>query len=149
MKTYIYKFADGTESAVEVSDELYALLEKMDDRADLDNRRERRRHISMEYLVEKSVEPTVTEEYFADGLLENLEDESLYEGIAALLPTQQELLKRRFVIGMTVKDIAEQDGIKSCSVSKKFERIYRKLYFFTQDRQLLPSAVAISVGVKN
>ena len=37
MKTITYKFADGTTSAVEVSDEFYSLYEDMERRTDCPN----------------------------------------------------------------------------------------------------------------
>jgi DNA-directed RNA polymerase specialized sigma subunit len=50
---YTYKFVDGFESAVEVSSELAAVLESLDEQEKNDNRRETRRHISSDILTEK------------------------------------------------------------------------------------------------
>lgn len=127
MKTYIYRFADGMTSAVEVEDSLYDLLTELDRQERYGARRETRRHVSMEMLVEKGVEPTVMDEYFIDDAFGNMDNENLQKGIFKLLPTQRDLLHRRFAQGQTVTEIAEEDGIAVCSVSKKLGRIYKKL----------------------
>ena len=52
MKNYTYKFADGMKSVVEVDDELYGILIEMDRQEKYGNRRETRRHVSLETLTE-------------------------------------------------------------------------------------------------
>lgn len=62
MKNYTYKFADGMKSVVEVDDELYGILIEMDRQEKYGNRRETRRHVSLETLTEMNVEPSYTDE---------------------------------------------------------------------------------------
>lgn len=147
MKTYTYKFADGTTSVVEVEDELYDLLTEMDKEEKYGNRRETRRHVSMENLVEHCVEPSYEDEYAPDDILEYIDDPELHYAVSMLTEPQKKLLVRRFVKGFTVKDIAEIDGVKECSVSNRFARIQKKIENFLPDRKLLPDFVAIGVGV--
>ena len=130
MKNYTYKFADGTKSVVEVTDELYDILTEMDKQERHGNRRETRRHVSLESLADMSLEPSVLDEYFEDNVFGNMNNERLQEGFAKLLPTQQNLLCRLFVERKTVTEVAQEDGIAVCSVSKKLERIYKKLKNF-------------------
>lgn len=146
MKEYTYKFADGTTSTVEVDDELYEILDQMDKDERNQNRRETRKHDSYEWLEEQCVEPGTTDDYFTADAFFNIENEELQAAIAELPPSQQDLLRRRFFEGKMVKEIAEQDGIASCTVSKKFARIYKKLENFLGECQFLPSPVAIGVG---
>lgn len=130
MKTITYKFADGTTSKVEVSDEIYALCEEMEIEEKSSERRETRRHISMESLVEMNLEPTVTDEYFKDEVFKDMESEHLQQAISQLLPSQITLLKRVFYEGESVTEIAKNDGIAVCSVSNRLARIYKKLKKF-------------------
>ncbi len=130
MKTITYKFADGTTSKVEVSDEIYALCEEMEIEEKSSERRETRRHVSMESLVEMNLEPTVTDEYFKDEVFKNMESERLQQAISQLLPSQIALLKRVFYEGKSVTEIAKNDGIAVCSVSNRLARIYKKLKKF-------------------
>ena len=60
---------------------------------------------------------------------------------------QKKLLVRLYLKGLTVTDIAEQDGVAVCSISNRMARIYKKIEKFLPDRKLLPDFVAISVGV--
>lgn len=130
METITYKFADGTTSKVEVSDEIYALCEEMEIEEKSSERRETRRHISMESLVEMNLEPTVTDEYFKDEVFKDMESEHLQQAISQLLPSQITLLKRVFYEGESVTEIAKNDGIAVCSVSNRLARIYKKLKKF-------------------
>lgn len=130
MKTITYKFADGTTSKVEVSDEIYALCEEMEIEEKSSERRETRRHISMESLVEMNLEPTVTDEYFKDEVFKDMESEHLQQAISQLLPSQITLLKRVFYEGESITEIAKNDGIAVCSVSNRLARIYKKLKKF-------------------
>lgn len=130
MKTYTYKFADGTKSVVEVEDELYDLLIEMDKEEKYGNRRETRRHVSMETLTEMNVEPSYTDEYNFDEIFGGMENEQLQEAISQLLPTQQDLLNRVFVERQTVSEIAASDGVAVCSISNRLARIYKKLKNF-------------------
>ena len=130
MKTITYKFADGTTSKVEVSDEIYAICEEMEIEEKSSDRRETRRHVSMESLVEMNLEPTVTDEYFKDEVFKNMESERLQQAISQLLPSQIALLKRLFYEGESLTEIAKNDGIAVCSVSNRLARIYKKLKKF-------------------
>ena len=130
MKTITYKFADGTTSKVEVSDEIYALCEEIEIEEKSSERRETRRHVSMESLVEMNLEPTVTEEYYKDEVFKDMESERLQQAISQLLPSQITLLKRVFYEGESVTEIAKNDGIAVCSVSNRLARIYKKLKKF-------------------
>ncbi len=130
MKTITYKFADGTTSKVEVSDEIYALCEEMEIEEKSSERRETRRHVSMESLVEMNLEPTVTDEYFKNEVFKDMESERLQQAISQLLPSQIALLKRVFYEGESITEIAKNDGIAVCSVSNRLARIYKKLKKF-------------------
>ncbi len=148
MKTYIYKFADGTTSAVEVTDELYAVLREEDEAERNKNRAETRRHTSIDELAELGVEPSYTDEYFAGELSESIEDPALREAVLSLTAPQKRLLTRLYMEKQTVTEIAEQEGVAVCSISKRLERIYKKIRNFMPDRQLLPVPVAICVGAE-
>jgi len=130
MKTYTYKFADGTKSVVEVEDKLYDLLIEMDKEEKYGNRRETRRHVSLETLTEMNVEPSYTDEYNFDEIFGGMENEQLQEAISQLLPSQQDLLNRVFVERQTVSEIAASDVVAVCSISNRLARIYKKLKNF-------------------
>lgn len=130
MKNYKYIFVDGTSKTVEVTDGLYKLLHELDLEEKRNERREHRRHVSLEALVECNSEPTACDEYFVcDGFVE-VENERLQAGIESLLPRQQDLLYRLFCEGQSMREIAESDGVAPCSISNRLARIYKKLANF-------------------
>ena len=50
MKEYIYKFADGMKSVVAVEDKLFEVLKGLDQAEKYGNRKETRRHVSLDEL---------------------------------------------------------------------------------------------------
>ena len=130
MKEYTYKFADGSKSTVEVADEIYDILIEMDKQEKYGNRRETRRHISLESLMEQGLEPSIIDDYLAESRVINMNNERLQEGIKQLLPAQQELLYKVYVDQLTVTEIAKSEGVAVCSVSKRLGRIHKKLESF-------------------
>lgn len=130
MASYTYKFIDGTESVVEISDELCELLKEMDIEERHGNRRERRRHVSSDRIVGTDGEPATIDDYLFETIFEKIENEDLRKAILKLSESQKDLIIRRFFKAEKVKDIAKSLGCASCSVSKKFERIYKKIEEF-------------------
>jgi len=53
MQTYKYKFCDGTVSEVEINDEQYELLKKMDKEEKENNRRHIRQNVPLKVLLKK------------------------------------------------------------------------------------------------
>jgi RNA polymerase sigma factor (sigma-70 family) len=122
METIDYKFADGTKSRVEVSDELYKTAKELTDKERLNNKGERHKRLSLELLAAKKQESNDSEK-----IAGNITYERLNAALARLPPTQQALLDRKFVAGLTAKEIAKSDGIAVRTVRRKLERIYKKL----------------------
>ena len=56
MPTIKYTFADGTTSEIEVTEEIYALHEQLATEEKRNDKRETRRHISLNYLNERGIE---------------------------------------------------------------------------------------------
>jgi RNA polymerase sigma factor (sigma-70 family) len=76
----------------------------------------------LELLAAKKQESNDSEKIAGDITYERLN-----AALARLPPTQQALLDRKFVAGLTAKEIAKSDGIAVRTVRRKLERIYKKL----------------------
>lgn len=149
---YTYYFADGTKCTVtaqDVGQEWINELYDLDDKEKSNNRKNTRRHVSIDKLVEMNVEPSYEDEYSPEDILEYIDDPELHYAVSMLTEPQKKLLVRLYLKGLTVTDIAEQDGVAVCSISNRMARIYKKIEKFLPDRKLLPDFVAISVGVIN
>lgn len=128
--SYTYYFADGTNSTItakDVGQDLINMLYDMDDEERNHNRRERRRHISIDMLTEKCLEPSCEDEHNFGALLGEMENEQLQDSLKLLTPAQQNLLYSHLVERNTVSEIAADQGVAVCSISKRLERIYKKI----------------------
>lgn len=111
MKEYIYRFADGTKSVVEVSDELYAFLKEEDKREKFGNRRETRRHVSLDELAESGIEPPVFDKYDYDKSFANMLSEKLHKAIKNIDAERKDLLYAVFYERKKLKEIAEEQKV--------------------------------------
>lgn len=130
---YTYYFADGSKSVVTAQDigqQWIDILYKMDDEERNHNRRERRRHISIDMLTEKCLEPSCEDEHNFGVLLGEMENEQLQDALKLLTPAQQNLLYSHLVECNTVTEIALDEGVAVCSISNRLARIYKKLKNF-------------------
>ena len=75
MKEYTYYFNDGTTSTVEVSDELYEILDMLDKKEENNNRKNTRRHSSYEWLEENGIEIADPNSDFTKENIENKKSE--------------------------------------------------------------------------
>jgi len=127
LKTVIYRFADGTASEVEVEDELYAELERMDKEDKKNERRETRRHISLSKLTELGIEPTVTDEYDGIDPFGKIRDDELYDAIHNLDCKQKGLLYRVYYEQVTLKEMAEEEKVSSAAICMRLRTILSQL----------------------
>lgn len=127
MKTVTYKFADGTKSEVQVSDELYAVIEEMEKAERSSNRRETRRHVSLESLAEKCIDPPTEDEYDWGEIFQNIKDERLSEAIDKLDKTDKELLYKVYYERMTLKKIAREEKVSPQAISWRLNTILSQL----------------------
>ena len=127
MHTIVYKFVDGTKSIVEVSDEFYALYLEVEREERNAEKRETRRHVSLDYLNSFGIDFADPDGDALDNLLKNFADERLKKAIEMLLPVQIELIKLVFVDRVPMKIIAEHEGVCNSAISNRLNRIYEKL----------------------
>ena len=127
MKAYIYRFMDGTKCAVEVSDELYKELERLDKDEYNNWQRENRRHVSLEMLVENSVEPTVTDAYFTDELFGAIQSENVQTALESLSEKQRNLLSKVVLEKMSFRKIAKEMNVSKEAIRQQYSVILRKM----------------------
>lgn len=127
MPTIKYKFADGTTSEIEVSDELYALHLQLVQEEKRNHWWETRRHTSLNYLMELGVDFTdnAADLLTAVELREN--DERIHKAIATLSERQRELAQKVFFEGMTLTAIAKEKGVSQSAISQQLATVIKKL----------------------
>ena len=125
-----YKFADGTTSEIEVSDEFYALHLQLLQEEKRNHWRETRRHTSLNYLMELGVDFIDTAADLLAAVELREDDERVHKAIAKLSDKQRALLDKVFNQNMSLREIARQTGVSHQALSKQLATIYRKLKKF-------------------
>ncbi len=111
MKEYIYKFADGMKSVVAVEDKLFEVLKGLDQAEKYGNRKETRRHVSLDELWDNGMNVPVFDEHTFGELFANLPNEELFEAVKNLAVEQKELLKKVFYERKRLKEIASEQKV--------------------------------------
>ena len=127
MQTIKYKFADGTTSEIEVTDEIYSLHLQLLQEEKRNHWRETRRHISLNYLLENGVDFTdnAADSFVAVELREN--EERIHNAINQLTDKQRELAQKVFFEGMTLTDIAKEKGVSQPAITQQLATVIKKL----------------------
>lgn len=85
------------------------------------NRKETRRHCSLDYLIEEGLEPGVNTLDEVDQRID------LKNALSKLPGTQREVLKMYFYEDMTMEQIAEAKGVSKPAVCQQIERATAQL----------------------
>lgn len=127
MNTITYKFADGTTSAVEVSDEFYSLYQDMEKVDELSERKHSRRNQSLERSVDNGWDVADPDADVATIFEINERNSQLNAAISTLTPEQQTLIKQVFFERIPQVEIAERQGVTKKAINNRLTRILRKL----------------------
>ncbi len=127
MKKKVYKFADGTTSEVEISDELYTAMEELDKVEKRNERRETRRNVSLDSLAEKSIEPPITDRYNFSEDFQNIKNAELYKAMQNLNIEQKELLHKVFFERKRLKEIAKDEKVSRAAISMRLRTTLSQL----------------------
>lgn len=127
MKKIVYKFADGTNSAIEVSDELYAFYMEMERADRLNERKETRRTQSLERSLDNGWDIEDKDVDIVGGLEECETIDELYAAISKLNPEQKWLIHQVFFERIPQIRIAEQSGVTKEAINNRLTRILRKM----------------------
>ncbi len=129
--------AQGKKVSVEVSEEIAKQYRE--------SLREEWRNDAYEKYYSKSLEGIIeagrdfedeqndVEETIANAEIErikNLRLENLHKALDNLLPEQKDLLMEVYFNGVTQREIAEREGVDESAISKRMERIYKRLKKF-------------------
>lgn len=130
MQTIKYRFADGTTSEIEVTDEFYTLYAELVQQEKRNHWKETRRHISLNYLLDNGI-------VFADNttdtlatLIQNEDEKQIHNAMAALSDKQKDLAEKVFFKGMTLTAIAKEKGVSQPAITQQLATVLKKLKKF-------------------
>lgn len=128
MQTIKYKFADGTTSTIEVTDELHAVHLEIVQQEKRNHWRETRRHTSLYYFTDMGID---FEDKLTDSPLESYirkeNIESIRKAISMLTPKRQELIYKVFFQGKSFSAIAKETGVSKSAISMQMQTVYKHL----------------------
>ena len=93
MQTIKYRFADGTASEIEVTDEFYTLYAELVQQEKRNHWKETRRHISLDYLNENGIDFESPAADPLSVLLRNEDEERIHKALSALSDKQKRLVQ--------------------------------------------------------
>ena len=127
MPTIKYKFADGTTSEIEVTDELYALHLQLVQEEKRNHWRETRRHTSLEYLNENGIDFASPAADLLSALIQQEDEKQIHRAMAMLSDKQKDLAEKVFFKGMTLTAIAKEKGVSQPAITQQLATILKKL----------------------
>ena len=127
MKNINYKFVDGTTKTIEVEDKFYEEYEKLERETKRLDRKETRRHISINIFEEKGVEFEDESVDLENTLISEDNKNQVLEAIKKLSPKQQKLILDVFYKGKTLSEIAKFNKVSKSAITQRMQLILRKL----------------------
>ena len=125
-----YRFADGMREEVEVTEEFAAKYAEMEHKDALIERKETRRHQSLDKSMEHGFDVADPNVNVFEQVERRLWTEKLHKAIAALSPEQQELLRKVYFEYIPQTEIAEKEGVTKKAINNRLARILQRLKKF-------------------
>ena len=126
MKTIKYE-VNGTFVEVEVSDEFARQYEQIETEEKRVNRKETRRHQSLETLVESGFQIVDQESDIEEKAFQNDDIKQLYKAFAVLTEEQKWLIQQVFYYDRKQSEIAAELGIDPTAIRNRLRKIYDKI----------------------
>lgn len=129
MKKISYEI-NGTRVEVEVTDEFAALYEQMDEVEKRVNRKETRRHQSLETLVEGGFQIADPDSDIEETLIKQYDIDRLHRALAVLTDDQKWLVEQVFYYGRKQSEIAVELGVCKQALNNRITRVIKKIKKF-------------------
>ena len=129
MKKISYEI-NGTRVEVEVADEFAALYEQMDEEEKRVNRKETRRHQSLETLVEGGFQIADPDSDIEKTLIKQYDIDRLHRALAVLTDDQKWLVEQVFYYGRKQSEIAVELGVCKQALNNRITRVIKKIKKF-------------------
>ena len=142
LKTKIMHNGEEKEIAVLLDDETARILEECGDeklkhryiveeyKARLIERRETRRHQSLERSMASGFDIIDESTDIEEATLRKIDEERLRQALQMLEPQQKWLLEQIFVKGKSKVEIARELGVWKTAISNRLQKIYRRIKKF-------------------
>ena len=126
MKKIKYEI-NGTFVEIEVSDEFARQYEQIETEEKRVNRKETRRHQSLETLIESGFQIVDPESDIEEKAFQNDDIAQLYKAFAVLTEEQKWLIQQVFYYDRKQSEIAAELGIDPTAIRNRLRKIYDKI----------------------
>ncbi|MDR3587335.1 MAG: sigma-70 family RNA polymerase sigma factor [Desulfosporosinus sp.] len=125
-----YEFLTGEIVEVEVSAGIGEVSISIDKEIFNINRRETRRHNSMEVMEEQGFQLADKSFDIADRYEATSTMEAINNALTDLLPQQRDLIQKMYFREMSIAQIARDEGVGESAIRDRLNRIYKKIKKF-------------------
>lgn len=122
-----YEFVTGEVVEIEVADDIGDVSIAIDKEIYNGNRRETRRHNSVQDLEEQGRQLPDESNNVENEVIRGEVYERLHKAIAMLQPQQQKLVKKVFFEEQTMADIAREEGVTAKAIQDRVNKIKTRL----------------------
>ncbi|HBC96081.1 MAG TPA: sigma-70 family RNA polymerase sigma factor [Clostridium sp.] len=125
-----YESATGEVIEIETSNYIGDVIIKIEKETYNSNRRETRRHNSIENMEEQGIQfqDKNTDIYKTFNRKET--NKNLYNALDKLLPQQKRLIQKVYYRNMSIAQIARDEGVSETAIRNRLNKIYKKLKKF-------------------
>lgn len=124
----VIRLYDGTAfKEIEVTEEFAAAYAEMEHREYLINRKETRRHQSLDKSLEHGFDVPDPSENIYEKVERSERNRELYRAIALLPSEHQKLLRQVYFEYISQTEIAEKQGVTKSAINKRLSRILARL----------------------
>ncbi len=127
MQTIKYKFADGTTNEIAVTDELYSIHLQLVQMEKRNHWRETRRHTSLNYLIEQGIDFEDKRVDILSAIIRQENIERIHNAILTLSDKRRVLVYNVYYREMTMRTIAQQQGVSHSAISQQMARTHKRL----------------------
>lgn len=122
-----YEFLNGETVEIEVSDSLGEISVEIDRTIYNSDRRETRRHNSIDNLAETGLQFSDKRNNVEEVVWRGEDHELLHKAISMLLPQQQKLVRQVFFEERSMADIAREEGVTGKAIQDRVNKIKIRL----------------------
>lgn len=122
-----YEFLTGETIEIELSDDIAEIAIEIERETYNGNRRETRRHNSIEDMESLGIQFKDIETDTAKKVEEKENKETVHNALDQLMPQQKELIHKVYFREMSIIEIARAEGVSEAAVRNRLNKIYKKL----------------------
>ena len=130
-----YIFATET-TEIEVDEEWATILIDLDRKEYNNNRKERRRHFSLDGYMYETEDFAIDDAGLAELLGRNYNEDKLHAALEKLSSQQRDLVHKIYFKGYSVNECAEMFNVDHSAISHRISRIKKRLKKLLSDRHI-------------